>query len=163
MFSNMISTKYTKGFSIIETIIAIGMLSVFVMSSISFIMFMKKSENTIVEDSEIIWQVSNIFDELGDILNEYNSIVEPEIGGSDSEVILSNNQEEEVSIYVEDGDMFARYDSDDPVKISHNIVIDNLLLSNLSFDNVEVIRFEVSIYDNRINDVETFYFTKTLR
>lgn len=159
----MISTKYTKGFSIIETIIAIGMLSVFVMSSISFIMFMKKSENTIVEDSEIIWQVSNIFDELGDILNEYNSIVEPEIGGSDSEVILSNNQEEEVSIYVEDGDMFARYDSDDPVKISHNIVIDNLLLSNLSFDNVEVIRFEVSIYDNRINDVETFYFTKTLR
>ena len=156
--------KNKRGITLVETVIALGIVSLFISASIVFLIFMFNSDSRIALEHEIHWQAWSIMQEVRERVEGAEIINIPAKGNSGNSVRINypfDSSMEEVEIFEDSGNIFLVEGNNSAVKLnSEPVKVGSVVFSNLSPDEGATLGFEISLNASKSQvAVEEYFYT----
>lgn len=149
----------SRGVSIVETIVTIGLVSMFMVTAIGYILFTIRANHHATATQELSWHASQILMHTRERSERADAIVVPAVGEIDSRIEFENKASdsvEEVALYSDSGFFYSAEDSDEPERIWNDAVtVVETRFRNISTDVVEAFRAEIEL---QVEDATTTFY-----
>lgn len=149
----------SRGVSIVETIVTIGLVSMFMVSAIGYILFTIRANHHATVAQELNWHASQILMHTRERSGRAAAIIAPAVGQISSRIEFENkagDSVEIVALYSASGFFYSTEDSDAPERIGGDTVtVVETRFRNISTDVVDAFRAEI---DLRVEEATTTFY-----
>ncbi len=158
----MVHVHTQRGTSLIETIIAVGLVSLLVLVATTFVQFVFHAEGRLSLTSEVSWQAQQALMALRERVVAADSVVAPTAGNADTTLTLQTTS----GTYdiTDDNGVLSAVDGGTVVSLHRDLVtVSSVAFTNLSTTQTTVVRvsFTMTATNGRDTVQQTFYTTIT--
>ena len=150
-----------KGTSLIETIVAVGIFSLFITAATTFLLFVLTTQEDIANERDLGWQANLILRELENRVGEAEYFMSPDPGSEDDSLLIMNKSDasvNDVTFIFSNNNIFVQEETNTPHQLNSALIkVHDVSFENLSFAEVEVMRISLELYIDGIEPaVKTF-------